>query len=77
MAKAGRPRKYRKKGTSTLLQAKIPPHLAQRFYASPEYRLHGSINAALRAILDKVLPRADESQEENGGPTENTPALAG
>jgi len=51
------------KPKTALLQTNVQSDLEQRFYASPEYQLHRNISAALRAILDRVLPQTVESQE--------------
>lgn len=66
-------RRKRDKAEQTLLQTTVPPDLAKRFFASRQYHVHGNISAALRAILESVLPQACESQEENPG----LPAMAG
>lgn len=55
--------KRRQKTKKSLLQVFVPPELERRFYASPEFKLHGKIGTALRAILDRVLPRDGENQE--------------
>lgn len=56
MAKKKQKRKF------ALLQTNVHADLEKRFYASPEYQLHRNISAALRAILDRVLPKGGESQ---------------
>lgn len=63
------------KGKQVLLQIWIKPTLAERFYASREYQVHENISAALRAILDRVLPTLPESQGKNE--PEATSAIAG
>lgn len=55
--------KKKQKRKLALLQTNVQPDLEKRFYASPEFKLHGNISSALRAILDRVLPQAVESQE--------------
>ena len=62
--KRGRPPKPNN-GPFTLLQTNARPDLAERFFASPEYKLHESTSAALRALLDRVLQPAEESQAQN------------
>lgn len=54
-----------------LFQVTLKPDLRRRFLASQEYRVHGNVSAALRAILDKYLPRTPESQAKNGAETAN------
>lgn len=39
-----------------LIQLHASPDIWRRFRATPEFKLHGKVSTALRAILDRVLP---------------------
>jgi len=56
--------KKEKQKRTLLLQTNIQSGLAERFFTSPEYRLHGNISAALRAILDSHLPQIGQAESK-------------